>query len=52
MIAALLLAVSLEAQQHFSAGLNDLYAYASVQAAAEFEAAAKADPTYALARWG
>jgi tetratricopeptide (TPR) repeat protein len=51
-IAALLLAVSLEAQQHFAAGLKDLFAYASETAASEFQAASKADPTYALARWG
>lgn len=52
MIAPLLLAISLEAQQHFTAGLNDLFAYASQTAAAEFQAAATSDPTYALAHWG
>ena len=48
----LFLAVALDAQTHFNAGLTDLYAYAGPQAATEFVAAEKADPTFALARWG
>lgn len=48
----LLLAVTLEAQAHFSAGLTDLFGYVSKESAAEFVAAEKADPSFALAHWG
>lgn len=52
MILALVLAALSAAQAHFQSGLVDLYAYAGLQAAVEFQAAEQADPTMLRAYWG
>lgn len=52
MILALALAGSLAAQTSFSKGLTDFYAYAGQQAAEQFVAVERADPSAVLAYWG
>lgn len=52
MILALAFAGSLAAQTPFTTGLTDLYAYAGREAAQQFVAAERADPSEVLSYWG